>query len=88
MSNTCIHSIRITTDYPFITKNGKGLAFYDILFTIIGAALIVYIMYKKIDIYKVLYVITILYILGVILHLKFEIKTPITNWISDMHSRM
>lgn len=69
-----IHSTRITLDYPYITHDGKGLAFYDILFTIIGGLGIAY--YYD---YSAIFVILILYIIGIALHVVFLVDTPVSN---------
>lgn len=71
-ANTGIHSKRI-----FETKNFKGFAFYDILFTVIGAVFIAFIIkryknkntisFSRLFIYCLLF----LFLLGYILHKFF-----------------
>jgi hypothetical protein len=63
--NTGIHSTRIL-----------GLAFYDILFTVIAAFIYAY-YYNKVK-NTIKYTIT-LWIIGIIMHLIFCVKTPITK---------
>ena len=71
MSGTGIHSKRI----PFI-----NLAFYDVLFTLIGAIIIAW-LNNKLTIKTTMYYTLILWALGIFLHLIFCVKTPITNLI-------
>lgn len=78
-SNEGIHATRITLDYPYITNDGKGLAFYDILFTIIGGMGIAY--YYD---YSTLFVILILYIIGIALHIIFLVDSPVSNYINSL----
>jgi len=72
-----IHATRITLDYPYITHDGKGLALYDIIFTIIGGLGIAY--YYD---YSAIFVIFILFIMGVALHIAFGVKTPISDYLT------
>lgn len=71
--NTGIHSTRIL-----------GLAFYDILFTIIAAYIYAYTYNKNefITSNTIKYTI-ILWMIGILFHLLFCVKTPITNFISS-----
>lgn len=73
--NTGLHSYRLTLNG--IEQNGKGLAFIDILFTLIGAILLSF-YFKKINWFKIF---IFLFILGIIFHLLFCVKTPITTFI-------
>jgi NhaP-type Na+/H+ or K+/H+ antiporter len=79
MIKSGIHSTRITTDYPYITQDGKGLALFDIVFTIIGGLGIAY--YYD---YNLLFVVFILYILGIILHIIFMVDSPVSNFIKSL----
>jgi hypothetical protein len=78
-SNEGIHATRITSEYPYITQDGKGLAFYDIVFTIIGGVGIAY--YYD---YNAVFVIFIIFIMGVALHIAFGVKTPISDYIKSL----
>jgi hypothetical protein len=79
-SNEGIHATRITLDYPYITHDGKGLAFYDILFTIIGGLGFAY--YYN---YSAIFVIIILYIIGITLHIVFLVDSPVSNWLMNSY---
>lgn len=81
-----IHSTRITTNYPFITKDSSGLALYDIILTIIGAIVINFLINKKINFYNVLCITLTLYVLGIILHIIFKVKSPVSNFIVKLVS--
>lgn len=65
---TGIHSTRIF-----------GLAFYDILFTIIGAVLLSKYFFKD---YSWYYILGVLLVIGELFHLLFCVKTPITDLIT------
>ena len=56
-----------------------GLAFYDILFTIIGAVLLSKFYFKE---YSCYYILGILLVIGELFHLLFCVKTPITDLIT------
>jgi hypothetical protein len=56
-----------------------GLAFYDILFTVIGAVVLSKYYYTEFTWY---YILGILLIIGKLFHLLFCVKTPITNLIT------
>lgn len=71
--NTGLHSYRLT--FEGITTDGKGLAFIDILSTLIGAIILSF-YFKK---YHWFTIFIILFILGVILHVLFCVKTPISS---------
>lgn len=76
-----IHSTRITTSFPFIVYDGTGLALYDIIFTIIGSILTAFLFCKNVSIYNVLCISLSLYLLGIILHIIFKVKSPVTDFI-------
>ena len=73
--NTGLHAYRLTLNG--IETNSKGLAFVDLLFTLIGAIILSF-YFKKIHWFKLF---IMLVILGVVLHLLFCVKTPITKLI-------
>lgn len=74
--NTGLHAYRLTLN-GIESSGGKGLAFVDILFTLIGAVLLSF-YFKKIHWFKIF---IMLFILGIVLHLLFCVKTPITSFI-------
>jgi hypothetical protein len=73
--NTSAHFYRLT--FNGITQDSKGLAFIDLLFTLIGAIILSF-YFKKIHWFTMF---IILIILGVLFHLLFCVKTPITSII-------
>lgn len=79
MKESSIHDTRISLNYPYITHDGRGLAFFDILFTVIGGLGIAY--YYD---YSILFVILILYIIGIALHIVFLVDSPVSNYLTSI----